>query len=364
MNSSYLCAFFSLTLALSAPLTGCGSSSGDSGAGISSAISGMVLNSSGSIMYVANADSNIVHTLNPTLASPTVSTLAGVAGQAGTAEGTTTASAGRFYSPVGITLLGVDLYVADTGNSGIRKLTTAGVISNLAGSLGVTGSADGSGSSASFLYPKGIANDGTYLYVADTYNHAIRRVTTAGAVTTIAGYAGSSGTANGSGTAARFNTPYGIAVNPSCPSAGTCDLYVADDANHAIRTVTTAGVVTTLAGAIGTSGSANGTGVAATFNSPTGVATDGTNVYVADSGNHTIRKVVISTGVVTTLAGTAGTSGTTDGTGTDALFNSPTGLALNAAGTVLYVSDQKYKKVRKIDLTTSPALVTTLNATF
>lgn len=260
--------------------------------------------------------------------------------------------------------MGGDLYVADTGNSGIRKLTTAGVISNLAGNLGTTGSADATGSSASFYYPKGIANDGTYLYVADTHNHTVRRVTTAGVVTTIAGYAGSSGTSNGTGTAVRFNLPYAVAVNPACIVAGTCDLYVADDGNHAVRIVTTGGVVTTLAGTIGTSGSANGTGTAATFNSPAGIATDGTNVYVADSGNNTIRRIVISTGVVTTIAGTAGTAGSTDGAGASALFNVPTGLTLNATGTILHVSDQNYTKVRKIDLITTPATVTTLNATF
>jgi hypothetical protein len=265
---------------------------------------------------------------------------------------------------VGITRLGGDFYVADTGNSGIRKLTAPGVITNLVGTLGTTGSTDATGPSALFHYPKGVANDGTYLYVADTYNHTIRRVTTVGVVTTIAGYAGSSGTADGAGTAARFNTPYGIAVNPACPVAGTCDLFVADEANHTIRVVTTAGVVTTLAGTAGTWGSVNSTGVAATFNGPTGIATDGTNVFVADSGNNTIRKIVISTAVVTTLAGTAGTPGSTDGSGTSALFNTPTGLVLNSAGTILYVSDQYFTKVRKIDLTTTPATVTTLNATF
>lgn len=350
-------------LAFAALLQGCGGSSGSSPQ-VYSAIAGLALNAAGTALYVANADSHIVQVLNPMLATPSVSTLAGVAGQAGTDEGTTTPSAGRFNSPVAITQMSGDLYVTDVNNSAIRKLTTAGVISNLAGSLGTTGSADATGTNATFYMPKGIANDGLYLYVSDTYNHTIRRVTTAGVVTTLAGYAGSSGTTNGTGTTARFNYPYGISVNPACPVAGTCDLYVADDANHAIRTVTTAGVVTTLAGTIGTSGSANGAGTAATFNAPSGIATDGTTVYVADSGNHLIRKIVIATGVVTTVAGTAGSAGSTDGVGTTAKFSAPTGLTLNAAGTVLYVSDQYFTKVRKIDLTTTPATVTTLNSTF
>lgn len=316
-------------------------------------------------MFVANADSSIVQSLNPTLASPTVTTLAGAVGQAGGAEGTTNVSAGRFYSPVGITQMGGDLYVADTGNSGIRKLTTAGVISNLAGNLGTTGNADATGSSAAFYYPKGIANDGTYLYVADTFNHTVRKVTTGGVVTTIAGYAGSSGASNGTGTGVRFNLPYALAVNPACGVGGTCDLYVADTSNQAIRVVTTSGVVTTLAGTLGTSGSANGTGVNSTFNNPAGIATDGVNVYVADSGNHTIRKIVIATGVVSTIAGAAGTSGATDsptGPGTAAKFNTPLGLTLDTTNGILYASDQNYTKVRKIVLSTGA--VTTLNATF
>jgi DNA-binding beta-propeller fold protein YncE len=139
-------------------------------------------------------------------------------------------------------------------------------------------------------------------------------------------------------------------------------LYVSDDANHAIRIVTTGGVVTTLAGTIGTSGSANGTGTAATFYGPAGIVTDGTDVYVADSGNHLIRKIVIATGAVTTVAGTAGTAGSTDGTGTAAKFSFPIGLALDAANGILYVSDQGYTKVRVIVLSTGA--VTTLNASF
>jgi hypothetical protein len=345
---------------LAAFLTGCGnSSSSSSSSTVTTAISGMVLDGSTSL-YVANTDSSIVESLDPTVGSPTVSTVAGVAGQAGTAEGIPTASAGRFNNPVGITLLGSDLYVADTGNSGIRKLT-AGVISNIAGNLGVAGNANGSGAAAMFSFPKGIASDGFDLYVADTFNHTIRKVDTSGMVTTVAGN-GYFGTADGTGSAARFRYPYGIAVKPNCASAGTCDLFVADDANHAIRQVTTAGFVTTLAGDIGNSGSHNDTGTAATFNGPTGIVTDGTNLYVADTGNHMIRKIVIASKVVTTLAGTAGTAGNANGTGTGATFNSPTGLALDTTSGVLYVSDQNHTKIRKIVI--SSGVVTTLSASF
>lgn len=351
-------------VAFTAVLSGCGSSSSSGTAATQpSAIAGLALNAAGTSLYVANADAHIIQTLNPTLASPVVTLLAGATGQAGITEGTTTPSVGRLYSPVGITQMGGNLYVADTLNSGVRKVTSAGVISNLAGNnLGTAGNSDGTGSGATFAYPKGIANDGTHLYVADTYNHTIRRVTTAGAVQTIAGYAGSSGAIDSVNGSPRFNTPYGIAVNPACAVAGTCDLYVSDDANHAIRTVTTAGVVTTLAGKLTEFGSKNDTGILATFHSPAGIVTDGTNVYVADSGNHLIRKIVIATQVVTTLAGTVGVAGSDDGIGVAAKFNNPLGLALDAAGTTLYVSDQNLTRIRKIVLGTGA--VTTLNASF
>jgi sugar lactone lactonase YvrE len=362
MKPSSRFAAFTLCAVLTSLLVACGGSSSSASVNSSTSISGLALDAAGTTLLVANTGAEVVETLNPTLASPVVTTLAGAQNQAGTAEGTTTQSAGRFNNPVSITEMGGDYYVTDTGNSGIRKLTAAGVISNVAGRLGSLGSTDGTGSGAYFYFPKGIANDGTYLYVTDTYNHTIRQVTTAGVVTTIAGYAGSPGTANGTGSTARFNTPYGVAVDPACGVAGACDLYVSDDANHAIRIVTTAGVVTTLAGTVGTSGSANGTGTAAKFYGPAGIVTDGTDVYVADSGNHLIRKVVIATGAVTTVAGTAGTAGNTDATGTAAKFSFPTGLALDAANGILYVSDQNYTKVRKIVLSTG--VVTTLNASF
>ena len=134
------------------------------------------------------------------------------------------------------------------------------------------------------------------------------------AITTLAGRAGSAGSADGTGSAARFYYPRGVAVD----SAG--NVYVADTGNHTIRKVTPAGVVTTLAGLAGSSGSADGTGSAARFNYPPGVAVDSAgNVYVADTGNHTIRKVTPA-GVVTTLAGLAGSSGSADGTGSAARF--------------------------------------------
>jgi len=148
--------------------------------------------------------------------------------------------------------------------------------------------------------------------VADQNNHLIRKIViSTGAVTTVAG-TGSSGSANGTGTSASFNIPPGITTD------GT-NLYVADFNNHLIRKIViSTGVVTTVAGT-GSYGSANGTGTSASFNYPLAITTDGTNLYVADSSNHLIRKIVISTGAVTTVAGT-GSSGSANGTGTSASF--------------------------------------------
>ena len=152
------------------------------------------------------------------------------------------------------------------------------------------------------------------VYVADYLNDAIRKVTPGGVVTTLAGLACSSGSADGTGSAARFYFPYGVAVD----SAGK--VYVADEVNSTIRKVTPGGVVTTLAGVAGSSGSADGTGGAARFNQASGVAVDSRgNVYVADTYNFTIRKITPA-GVVITLAGTAGSFGSTDDTGSAAQF--------------------------------------------
>jgi len=220
--------------------------------------------------------------------------------------------------------------VADQSNSTIRKITSAGVVTTFAGTAGVFGSADGTGAAASFNYPFGIAVDASgNVYVADQNNSAIRKITSAGVVTTFAGTAGVSGSADGTGTAASFNYPLGIAVDASG------NVYVADQNNSTIRKITSAGVVTTFAGTAGVSGSADGTGAAASFYYPTGIAVDASgNVYVADTYNSTIRKIT-SAGVVTTFAGTAGVQGSQMGA-LPGVLSRPTGIAVTP--TAIYVT--------------------------
>ncbi|GEM_PF-5051319 len=260
---------------------------------------------------------------------------------------TVVAANGGLNSPMGIVADGSgNLYVADSVNRVIRKIVIAtGAMTTLAGQFGISGSANGTGTAASFARPYGLAADGSgNLYVTDRNNHTIRKIVIAtGVVTTLAGTAGTSGSTNGTGAAATFDSPYGVAAD------GSGNLYVTDNDNHTIRKIVIAtGAVTTLAGTAGTSGSTDGTSAAATFDSPKDVALDGSgNLYVSDSGNHIIRKIVLSTGEVTTLAGTAGVEGSTDGTGAAARFLFPNGLAVDGSGS-LYVADTDNHTIRKI----------------
>jgi len=264
----------------------------------------------------------------------TVTTLAG--SSSGFLDNATGTSA-KFNTPRGITTDGTNLYVVEHGNHKIRKIVIAtGAVTTLAGSS--SGNTDNAtGTSASFNRPKGITTDGTNLYVADQMNNRIRKIViSTGVVTTLAG--SSSGNTDATGTSASFYGPRGITTD------GT-NLYVADTDNHRIRKIViSTGVVTTLAGS--SSGSTDATGTSASFNNPSGITTDGTNLYVTDYSNHRIRKIVIDNGTVTTLAGSS--SGSTDNaTGTSASFNQP--LRITTDGTNLYISDYGNHKIRKIE---------------
>jgi len=254
-------------------------------------------------------------------------------------------NAARFYYPIGIATDRTNLYVVDWFNHQIRKIEIAtGTVSLFAGAATPTvGSADGIGNAARFNKPGGITTDGTSLYVSDSFNCTIRKIDIATAnVTTIGGSALSCITTNGTGAAARFNSPYGITLDSK-------NLYIADWGGHTIRQMVLAtGVVTVLAGS-GTSGSTDATGTSARFSNPFGIVHLQGNLYIGDEGNHLIRKIVIATGVVTTLAGT-GTQGLINGAGTSARFKMPEGMATD--GTNLYVADSGNLVIRKIVIAT------------
>jgi len=288
--------------------------------------------------YVADTAN---HTIRRIVVGAAVNNLAGSAGLAGNANGT--GSAARFSAPRG---LAVDaqgnVYVADTNNHTVRKITPTGAVTTLAGTAGLSGSVDGAGAAARFNAPRGIAVDAAgNVYVADTGNHVIRFITPAGAVSTLAGLAGSPGAINGTAAESRFSSPGALAVDFSG------NLYVADTGNHTLRRITPAGAVSLLAGAAGVAGSTNGGAALARFNSPGGLACDGAGVlYVADTGNQLLRKITPA-GVVSTLAGSAGVSGTASGTGANARFNAPAGVATDPDGFNVYVADSGNHAIRR-----------------
>jgi hypothetical protein len=288
------------------------------------------------LVYVADADNNRIRRISP---AGVVSTFAGSSATGG-ADGD--ASVASFNRPRSVAVdANGTVYVADQDNHKIRKISAAGVVSTLAGS-GLRGSADDTGTAASFAFPYGIAVDASgNVYVGDQSNHKIRKITPDGVVSTLAG-SGANGGADGNGTAASFSNPAGVAVDRDG------NVYVVE-IGHRVRRITAAGEVSTVAGtgtAGSADGSADGTGTAASFNQPQGIAIgrDG-SLYVADSSNRKIRKITPD-GVVSTLAGT-GVAGSADGNVADAQFNNPQGLALDASGQ-LYVADNGNNKVRKI----------------
>ncbi|MGV8042055.1 MAG: PKD domain-containing protein [Thermoanaerobaculaceae bacterium] len=291
--------------------------------------------------YVADSNNHTIRKVTP---AGVVTTLAGLAGTPGTDDGV--GSAARFLVPYGVAVAtDGTVWVADTYGHTIRTISPSGMVTTVAGQPEVHGSADGTGSAATFSGPGAIAVDAQgNAWVADTDNHAIRRVTPAGTVTTVAGLAGVPGTTDGFYTAARFNYPYGIAVRRNG------SLLVADSYNHTIRLVTQSGTVTTLAGTAGTPGSRDGTGTGAQFNAPLGVAEgpDAT-VWVADMNNSAIR-VIDTDGHVQTVAGRLGVPGSADGPGADARFDGPQGIAVDPAGDIV-IADGFSHNLRKLTFT-------------
>ncbi|GHU60928.1 hypothetical protein FACS189445_1900 [Spirochaetia bacterium] len=320
------------TVTTLADSAGEGYADGTSTAGMFYYSSGVAVDNAGNV-YVADTYNYRIMKISP---SGVVTKLAGSSDRRGYADGTGTAA--KFNVPHGVAVDNAgNVYVADSNNNRIRKISSSGVVTTLAG--GVYGYADGTGTAAKFYVPTGVAVDNTgNVYVADSNNNRIRKISPSGVVTTLAGD-GTYGYADGTGTAAMFNVPNSVAVD----NAG--NVYVADSRNNRIRKISPNGIVTTLAGN-GIEGYADGTGTATQFRYPYGIAVDNAdNVYVADSNNNRIRKISPS-GVVTTLAGD-GTYGYADGTGTAAMFSSPCGVAVDNTGNV-YVADTYNFRIRKI----------------
>jgi len=289
-------------------------------------------------VYVADAGH---HTIRRIGADGVIVTLAGSVDKIGWSDGV--GAAALFYSANGVaTDPAGNLYVADTYNNAVRKITPGGVVTTLAGKAGMLGSEDGIGRAARFNNPIGLATDpAANVWVADSYNQTIRRITPSGSVSTVAGAAGMAGSTDGVGGAARFNYPTGVATD----LAG--NVYVVDSGNSTIRKISPAGVVSTLAGSAGKAGWAGGNAGVARFNHPTGLATDPAgNIYVADTYNDAIRKITPA-GVVSTLAGMARRPGAADGIGSAARFDHPLGVGLDANGNV-YVADAYNDTIRKI----------------
>jgi sugar lactone lactonase YvrE len=292
----------------------------------------------------------------------TFSTIVGRPLTAGTNDGT--GSAALFYFPDGIATDDAgNLYISDQYNFTVRKMTPTGSVTTLAGKAGTAGSVDGTNGTAQFNHPWGLARDNAgNLYVADQGNHTMRKMQPAGSnwvVTTMAGAPGIAGGADGTNGAARFNEPDGVTVDQNG------SVYVADQGNHIIRKLALVGtncVVTTVAGLAGAYGSVDGTNSAARFNKPTSVAAAGVHtLFVADFFNHTIRRLTLigTNWVVTTVAGLAGTSGSTDGTNSAARFNEPNGVMVDVCGN-LYVADYGNDSIRKMMPAGTNWVVTTL----
>jgi sugar lactone lactonase YvrE len=332
---------------------------------------GITINGSGNL-YVADTTNNTIRQITTGAA---VTTFAGTAAFSNM-EADGTGAAARLDNPTGVAVAASgNLYVTDELGQAVRKITPGGVVTTFA-------------SGSSFFYPGSVAVDANEnIYVHNWGDSNVLKIASSGQITTIASsfylgaeggiavnptgstiyveggnviyqinstgvvtpYAGaSSGSADGTGTLASFNNPQGLALD----SNG--NLYVADTGNDLIRKIAPGAVVTTVGGTTGVAGSNDGTGPGDNlFASPEGIAVDGHgNLYISDTGNETIRTIAPG-GASATLAGTVGDSGSANGSGPDALFAGPLGIAVNTAGQ-LYVADSNNDQIR-LGLTSSLA---------
>ncbi len=301
----------------------------------------------GDYLYVTDMENNTIRSVN--ISTGELTTIVGSPSYAGAIDDTGWNS--RFSTPGGITMDGGILYVADTFNHAIRKIEPeTGKVTTIAGKAGVSGSTDSTESAAVFNSPTDVIADeiGEYIFIVDTDNHVIRSMNiSTGEVRTFAGYPGISGSADGIGIIARFKSPkWGVRIKDK--------LYIADTGNHTIRVIDIfTKQVTTLAGQSGVPGwidsSESSTGLAR-FNTPGDITTDDISLYVADTGNHAIRKVALDTGAVETIAGTRGSLGLMDSVDGSPLFKSPEGITWHNG--ILYVSDTGNHMIRRVELAT------------
>ena len=300
--------------------------------------------SSGNI-YVADEDNNLVSKITP---ARIMAELAGKRRTPGVLNGNHGDARFSILRGIAVDKAG-NIYVADSYT--IRKITPTGGVSTLAGKAGTPGTVDGAGSEARFSVPSGVAvDDAGNVYVADMYT--IRKITTAGVVSTLAGTPRHAGSADGTGASARFSDQNkGLAVDKEG------NVYVTDTYNNTIRKITPAGVVTTVAGTAGQAGATDGLGAEALFNRPQGIGMDKEgNFYVADTYNNTIRKITPA-GVVTTVAGAVGQRGIVDGLGGNVRFNDPQGIAVDDQNNI-YVADRGNQVIRRMSPTGAVSTLT------
>ena len=292
----------------------------------------------GSSLFLADSNNHTIRKID--IATGIVSTLAGTAGKKGGQDGI--GSVARFNRPFGISTDGRNLYVTDSNNHTIRQIDIdTGAVITLAGKVGEVGYVDGKGKRARFFIPEGITVYGSNLYVSDTHNHSIRKVSLNNhTVSTLAGLSGAPGFFDDIGSNARFAYPKGMTTDGRF-------LYVADFGNNQIRKIAIKGAeVHTLSSTVVSEVNGEAQTDAAAFNYPSGITSDGRNLYVADSVNRSIRKIVIASGIVTTVAGTEAKEESVDGVGTEAHFRDPVGITTD--GSSLFVTDSSDHIIRKI----------------
>jgi DNA-binding beta-propeller fold protein YncE len=282
----------------------------------------------GRAVYVSSSRNNAITAIDATSKSLTV--VVGTIFQQGNNDGI--GDAARFNSPDGMTIVGQDLYLCDTNNSDIRKVNIPSrTVTTIAGTANIAGTEDGHGTAAHFNLPTQIATDGQALYIADSGNSAIRRITLGDMnVKTIAGQSGTSGKTEGNASKSQFSGPRGIAVDKKA-------IYVADTGNDVIRKIDISSLETSTIAGTGAEGDKDGPGNQAQFNNPGAICTDGTALYVLDADNHSVRKIDLATNAVAKLTLVNGHIGS--------------GCALSSDGKQLYFSDTTENSVEVVDTT-------------